>query len=69
MLHAELEKGSGKIYHVRDVGAEAIWSAARANPDSALFDGGEEIFAESTIFHVSGDNAIIILAALTFFFC
>ena len=26
----------GKIYHVRDVGVEATWSAARANHDSAL---------------------------------
>ena len=29
----------GKIYHVRDVGVEATWSAARANHDSALFNG------------------------------
>jgi hypothetical protein len=39
MLHAE--KGArepGKFYYVRDV---ATWSAARANPDSALFDGSE----------------------------
>ena len=26
----------GKIYHVRDVGVEATWSAARADHDSAL---------------------------------
>ncbi len=31
----------GKIYHVRDVGVEITWSAARANHDSALFDGSE----------------------------
>jgi hypothetical protein len=26
---------------VRDVGVEVTWSAERANPDSALFDGSE----------------------------
>jgi hypothetical protein len=31
----------GKIYHVHDIGVEATWSAARANTDSALFDGSE----------------------------
>ena len=29
----------GRIYHVRDVGVEATWSAARANHVSANFDG------------------------------
>ena len=29
----------GKIYHVRDIGVEATWSAAHANHDSAVFDG------------------------------
>ena len=29
----------GKIYHVGDIGVEATWSAARANHDSANFDG------------------------------
>ncbi len=28
---------------MRDVGVEATWSAARANPDSALYDGSERI--------------------------
>ena len=29
----------GKIYHMRDIGVEATWSAARAYHDSAVFDG------------------------------
>ncbi len=31
----------GLVYHVRDVGVEATWSATRANLDSARFDGSE----------------------------
>ena len=29
----------GKIYYVCDIGIKATWSAARANHDSALYDG------------------------------
>ena len=32
----------GKIYHMHDVGVEATCSAARANRDSAVFDGHKE---------------------------
>ena len=41
VLHAEKEESLVKfiIYHVCDVGVEAPRSMARANHDSALFDG------------------------------
>ena len=44
-----------KIYHVHDVGVEATWSAARANHDSAVFDGHQE----------DHDPSVIMIALLT----